>query len=112
MIQGSCHCGAINLALDADPREAFECNCSHCSRKGYLLAFVPRDRLTVSGDAEAVGTYTFNRHTIQHHFCRTCGCAPYGEAEGKDGLTAAVNLRCFDVELAGLSVTQVDGKSF
>ena len=112
MIEGSCHCGAISLTLDADPREAMACNCSHCSRKGYLLAFVPRDRLTVSGDANAIGTYTFNRHVIRHHFCLTCGCAPYGEGEGKDGPTAAVNLRCFDVDLDELNVTQVDGKSF
>lgn len=112
MIEGSCHCGAIGLTLDADPKEAMTCNCSHCSRKGYVLAFVPRDSLTVSGDPNAIGTYTFNRHVIRHHFCRTCGCAPYGESEGEDGATAAVNLRCFDVDIGELTVTEVDGKSF
>lgn len=112
MIKGSCHCGAISLDLDADPMEAIECNCSHCSRKGYVLAFVPRDRLTVSGDLNAIGTYTFNRHAIQHHFCRSCGCAPFGEAEGPGGSTAAVNLRCFDIDLGKLKLTRVDGKNF
>ncbi len=112
MITGSCHCGKIKLQLDADPKEAITCNCSHCHRKGYVLAFVPRNALSVEARAEDVGTYTFNRHVIRHHFCTTCGCAPFGEAEGKDGPTAAINLRCFDLDLDGLNTQQVDGKSF
>ena len=42
MIKGSCHCGKITLTLDAEATKAMECTCSHCSRKGYLLAFYPR----------------------------------------------------------------------
>jgi hypothetical protein len=25
-----------------------ECNCSHCSRKGYLMWFLPREKLRLS----------------------------------------------------------------
>lgn len=112
MIEGKCHCGKIKLGLANRPAAAIECNCSHCSRKGYVLAFVPRDQLSVQADPADVATYTFNRHAIKHHFCATCGCAPYGEAEGKDGPTAAVNLRCFEIDLADLEIKRVDGKSF
>ncbi|HKT13789.1 MAG TPA: GFA family protein [Allosphingosinicella sp.] len=112
MIEGSCHCGKIKLKLNAEPKEAIECNCSHCRRKGYLLAFFPRDALTVEGAAEEIGTYTFNKHAIRHHFCRTCGCAPFAEGEGKEGPTAAANLRCFDVDLNMVAIRRVDGKSF
>src|ERR1044072_9188731 len=112
MIAGSCHCGKIKLQLDANPQEAITCNCSHCHRKGYVLAFVPRETLSVEAGEEDIRTYTFNKHVIRHHFCATCGSAPFGEAEGKDGPSAAINLRCFDVELERLSIKQVDGKNF
>ncbi|HET6587333.1 MAG TPA: GFA family protein, partial [Oleiagrimonas sp.] len=40
--QGSCHCGRVAFEVEGDPEQLIECNCSHCSRKGYLLWFVPR----------------------------------------------------------------------
>lgn len=110
MIEGRCHCGKIMLSLETAPSEAIECNCSHCSRKGLILAFVPRDSLKVDADPADVATYTFNKHVIQHHFCRTCGVQPYAEAEGKDGPTAAINLRCFEIDLAKLTIKPFDGK--
>jgi hypothetical protein len=112
--QGSCHCGAIAFDVEADMGPAVECNCSHCSRKGYLLWFVPRERLQLRAEADAIGTYTFNRHVIEHHFCTVCGCAPFGFGnDPKTGAaTAAVNVRC----LEGLDVEKVpripyDGRS-
>ena len=55
--QGSCHCGAVTVDVDTDvPTEAISCNCSHCRRKGFLLTFVPRDKVTVTGE-EALGEY-------------------------------------------------------
>ncbi|MGY1459317.1 GFA family protein [Luteimonas sp. A534] len=112
--KGSCHCGRVAFEVEGTLDDAMECNCSHCSRKGYLLWFLPRSALTLnSGEAE-LGTYTFNRHVIKHHFCRTCGCAPFGFGEdGKGVATAAVNVRCLEgVDLAALTKVQVDGRSF
>lgn len=43
--QGSCHCGLVTYEVEAEPGPALECNCSHCSRKGYLLWFMPRENL-------------------------------------------------------------------
>lgn len=39
---GSCHCGQVAFTVEGELAQAIECNCSHCSRKGYLLWFVPR----------------------------------------------------------------------
>jgi len=41
---GSCHCGQVSFEVEGDPQQVMECNCSHCSRKGYLLWFVPREQ--------------------------------------------------------------------
>lgn len=85
-----------------------------CRRRGGLLAFVPRDRLVLTTPQENVSTYRFNRHVIEHHFCATCGIAPYGEGKDPQGnRVAAVNLRCIPaIDLETLTITKVDGRSF
>lgn len=112
--QGSCHCGAIRFEVEGTFEQALECNCSHCSRKGYLLWFVPQTQLSLKTAPEALGTYTFNRHVIQHHFCPTCGCAPFGFGKSPDGsLTAAVNIRCLEgVDLQAVKRVPVDGRAY
>ena len=61
------------------------------------------------------GTYRFNKEHIAHHFCLTCGTAPFSEAiHPRTGVpTAAVNVRCLPgVDLETLNVQKVDGASF
>jgi hypothetical protein len=60
--KGSCHCGRIAFEVEGDLTQAMECNCSHCSRKGYLLWFVPRESLRLSTPESALATYMFNKH--------------------------------------------------
>ncbi|HEV2563570.1 MAG TPA: GFA family protein [Microvirga sp.] len=112
--KGSCHCGKVAFEVELDLQQALECNCSHCSRKGYLLAFVSRETLAVLRGEESLSTYTFNTHTIRHRFCATCGCAPFGEGKKPTGeATAAINVRCLeDVDLSQIKIIPVDGRSF
>lgn len=109
--QGSCHCGNIRFEVEGDMEELVDCRCSHCRKKGYLLWFVPRDQLTLSTPHSDLASYTFDKHVIQHHFCPTCGCAPFGFGyDGEGEGVAAVNARCLDdVELGGITVVERDG---
>ena len=111
--QGSCHCGRIAYEVDANIEQVMECNCSHCSRKGYLLWFGPRSVLKLKTPESDLGTYTFNKHVIQHRFCPTCGIHPYGEgSDAKGNRMAAVNVRCLEgIELESIPVTHFDGRS-
>jgi len=111
--KGSCHCGQIAYEVEGDLQQAMECNCSHCSRKGYLLWFVPRQQFKLL-KGEGLVTYTFNKHVIQHHFCATCGCAPFASGKDRSGADmAAINVRCLaDVDLSTLKRVPVDGRSF
>jgi hypothetical protein len=111
--QGSCHCGRVAFEVEGELGQALECNCSHCSRKGYLLWFVPRSQLRLTTPESALATYTFNKHVIQHHFCPSCGCAPFGSGVDPQGLaTAAVNVRCLEgVDLVALKRIPFDGRS-
>ena len=111
--KGSCHCGEVAFDVEGTLDQAIECNCSHCSRKGYLLWFVPRSQLTLSGKTNALSTYTFNKHLIAHQFCPRCGCAPFGFGAGRDGAaTAAVNVRCLEaIDLAAVKRVPFDGRA-
>ena len=110
---GSCHCGLIKYEVEGELADVIECNCSHCSRKGYLLWFLPRQQLKLSTPEKWLATYTFNKHVIQHHFCATCGCAPFGFGKDKTGAaTVAMNVRCLEgVDLARLNKQAFDGRS-
>jgi hypothetical protein len=112
--QGSCHCGRIAFAVEGEIDEVMECNCSHCSKKGYLLSFQPRDQFHLATPESDLATYTFNKHEIKHHFCPNCGCAPFGFGKMPDGQPiAAINVRCLqDVEPAQLKIKPVDGRSY
>lgn len=111
--KGSCHCGTIAFEVEGEIDSALACNCSICSRKGSLLWFAPRDKLTLLTPDEAASTYTFNKHTIQHRFCPTCGIHPYGEGvDPKGNRVAAVNLRCIEgVDLSAIPVHEFNGRA-
>ena len=113
LYKGSCHCGRIALEVEGELTGALECNCSLCSRKGSLLWFVPRAKLRLLTSEEGIGTYTFNKHKIKHHFCPTCGIHPYAEAvDPKGNPMAAINIRCLtEVDPASVPVKHFDGRS-
>ena len=110
---GSCHCGRIAFDVQGEVDSALSCNCSICSRRGSLLWFVPRENFHLRSPESGAGTYTFNKHVIQHQFCPTCGCQPF--AFGKDpkgGDTVAVNARCLpELDRSSLKVVPFDGRS-
>lgn len=110
--RGGCHCGKIAFEVDTDGGPAVECNCSICSKRGSLLWFVPRDRFRSATPVADLGTYRFNMHRIAHHFCPTCGCAPFAfGADQKGNEMAAINVRCLDdVDLATIERTRFDGR--
>jgi hypothetical protein len=88
------------------------CNCSMCGRAGTLLAFVPATQFTLLSGEDALTDYQFNKHVIHHLFCRFCGIKSFSRGVGKNGPTAAINVRCLDgVDVDGLTIQKFDGKS-
>jgi len=96
------------------PVQAISCNCTHCRRKGLLLAFFPKNVFTLTQGADQLTTYTFNTHKIVHQFCNACGVQAFAEGVAPDGTdTRAVNLRCVPaVDLDALELKRVDGASY
>ena len=111
-VHGSCHCGKVTFTVETAPEQLFECNCSHCSRKGLLLYFVPRSTLNITSGGDTLKTYLFNKRVIEHKFCPECGVQPFSFTEKDGAQLAAVNARCLtDFDWAALPRVPVDGKS-
>jgi hypothetical protein len=113
LYKGRCHCGKVAFEVEGELTEAIDCNCSICSRKGALLWAVPHNAFRLLTPQDGVGRYSFNKHVIEHHFCRTCGIHPYAEDAGSAGERSAyINIRCLDgVDLGSISVQEFDGRS-
>jgi len=110
---GGCHCGRVRFEVVAPAQLAVEeCNCSICSRSGYLHLIVPADRFTLLSGQESLVSYTFNTHTARHLFCAVCGIKSfYVPRSHPDGIS--VNVRCLDPEtVEGVSVTHIDGRNW
>lgn len=112
---GGCHCQKVRYEVDMEElTEAMACNCSICSKRGWLLSFVPASSFRLLSGADEVTTYHFNNKKIDHIFCKTCGTASYGSgSDGEGNVMMAINVRCLDdVNLEALKINHVDGKSF
>lgn len=113
-VTGGCHCGAVRFTASGDFSAGIECNCSHCDKKGLILAFVPKAAFSLTSGDGAYKTYHFNRGMIDHNFCKTCGVQPFGFGKAPDGSEmAAINLRCVDnIDRAALNIENVNGRDF
>jgi hypothetical protein len=93
--EGGCHCGAIRFRVRVERHEALDCNCSICTKKGFLHLIVPRDHFELLSGEGALACYTFNTRIARHTFCRVCGVHPfYTPRSHPDGVD--VNVRCLD----------------
>ena len=111
--QGGCQCGAVRYEVDADIGEVMSCNCSRCSKLGWLLTFVTPDKFKLTKGENATTDFKFNKHVINHRFCSTCGIESYADGIGPGGQKMfAVNVRCLDgIDLDALKIKKVDGRS-
>jgi len=116
--EGGCHCGRVRFAVAAttigpdDPRVlALDCNCSICTKKGFLHLIVERGAFTLLSGASDIATYTFNTGVAKHTFCRVCGVHPfYTPRSHPDGID--VNVRCVDAGLAAFRIDPFDGQNW
>jgi hypothetical protein len=107
--QGSCHCGAVRFTVEAPANlEAERCNCSICSKAGFLHLIVPAANFKLLCGGDALVTYTFNTGVARHTFCGNCGIKPfYTPRSNPDGVD--VNVNCLDTRPAAITITEFDG---
>lgn len=110
---GGCHCGAVRYGAEADLSQTIICNCSHCSKKGFILAFIPGERFTLLSGEDMLTEYRFGEKSLAYLFCKTCGTDSFARGTEQDGQPiVALNVRCLDgVDLSVLHPTKYDGLS-
>ncbi|KAI0888927.1 glutathione-dependent formaldehyde-activating enzyme [Annulohypoxylon maeteangense] len=133
LYNGSCHCGAIKVALKSKPLDKssseriLECNCSICNRHGSVWSYPQKDQIVIEGE-DNLGVYLFNTKLFGKTFCKTCGIAvhnhvlPISEEQFNQMPEAMqkfvessksvkpINLRLFnDLNVRDLNVGQFDG---
>ncbi len=104
--KGGCQCGRVRFRLTADLAHVAECNCSICTKKGFLHLIGPRN-LSRQGRPHH---YEFNTLTAKYMFCRHCGIHDF-YVPRSDPDKFSVNVRCLDdVDLDKIRLEAFDGK--
>lgn len=110
--QGGCHCGRVRFRVTAELTGIADCNCSVCTKKGFLHLIVPPEQFELLSGADDLSTYQFNTGTAKHTFCRQCGIHPF-YVPRSDPDKIDVNVRCLDnVDLTTVQITPFDGRNW
>ena len=111
--KGGCHCGVVRFEAEApEDLEVSECNCSICSKSGYLHLIVPKNKFHLISGQDNLETYAFDTHEAKHLFCKTCGIKSfYIPRSHPDGIS--VNVRCLDDStIRSINIEPFDGKNW
>ena len=110
--KGSCHCGAVVFEVEAPEHlEAEDCNCSICSKSGFLHLIVPKSKFKLLTGEDKLNTYTFNTGVAKHTFCNVCGIKPfYNPRSNQDGID--VNVHCLDTRPKTVNIMKFDGQNW
>ena len=109
--KGGCHCGVVPFEVKTPEEiECQDCNCSICSKSGYLHLIVPKSKFRLIEGEANLTTYTFGTAEAKHKFCKTCGIKsfyiPRSNPDGYD-----INVRCLDPQPRKIMVEEFDGKT-
>lgn len=114
-MKATCHCGAVELAVDLVPEglsSARRCDCSFCARRGAVAVTAPSTGLKVVRGAEALTLYQWNTRTARHWFCSICGIYTHHRRRSNPG-EYGVNAACIEgVDLRALGeIPWSDGRN-
>ncbi|KAI0875142.1 glutathione-dependent formaldehyde-activating enzyme [Hypoxylon argillaceum] len=78
--EAGCHCGYIKFAFTISPGldeyKVMQCNCSGCTRFGYLLVYPEaKDVVWHNNGRERCSNYRFNTKQKDQMFCPKCGAS-------------------------------------
>ena len=110
--EGGCHCGQVRFRVTTDLSGILDCNCSICTKKGFLHLIVPPEKFELLTDPAAISTYTFNTGIAKQTFCRNCGMHPFYTPRSHPDMID-VNVRCLEgVDLKTLTITPYNGQDW
>lgn len=95
--KATCHCAAVELEIEfVDGLQNIRrCDCSLCSRKGYVMASVPTTQLTVVKGADHLSLYQWGTMLAEHYFCKICGVHTHHKRRSNP-LEFGINIACIE----------------
>lgn len=110
--QGGCHCRKIRFSVLINKYQVIHCNCSICTKKGFLHLIVPQKNFTLRSGSEFLTTYTFNTKTAKHTFCKVCGIHSFYYPRSHPHCID-VNIRCLDENIISkCTIKSFDGANW
>jgi len=111
-VKGGCHCGAVRFEaeLPEPPVPALDCNCSVCSKTGFMHVMVPHSDFELITGRDELSSYRFGTGAAEHLFCKTCGVKSFYQARSHPD-SWSLNANCFD-EPVELEIERFDGKNW
>ena len=107
---GGCHCDKVAFEFNG-PKilKALDCNCTICSRIGFLHIIVPKNQFTLIRGKSMLTEYRFNTGKATHMFCRDCGVKSFYIPRSHP-TSYSVNARCLNPETwKELKIEKFDG---
>jgi hypothetical protein len=108
-LEGGCHCGGVRFRIRLDGNKALACNCSICSKKGFINLIVASKDFELLQGEELLSSYRFNTRIADHRFCKVCGIHPFSRPRSHPG-SFDVNGRCLDSGFDFLDIEPFDGQ--
>ena len=111
-VKGGCHCEAVRFeaVLPEPPVPALDCNCSVCSKTGFLHVMVPHSDFELITGRDALSSYRFGSGAAEHLFCKTCGVKSFYQPRSHPDCWS-LNANCFD-EPVELEIERFDGRNW
>jgi hypothetical protein len=79
--EAGCHCGTVKYSVTLSPplteQKVVSCNCSICSRNGYLFVYPLREHFRLKSGEDALKSYSFGPKRVLHKFCTKCGSSVF-----------------------------------
>jgi hypothetical protein len=118
MLDLSCLCGRIRIAVAKRPDFIHECNCALCSKTGARWGYFHPSEVAVDGEARGYCRADKEAPNAEIRFCPACGSTthfvltPHAVAKFGNRLTG-VNMGLADPqELAGIELRYPDGRAW
>ena len=110
--EGGCHCGKVKFKVAGDFSKGIICNCSICTKKGFIHHIVENDEFDLLQGQADLTNYQFGTYTAKHLFCRHCGISSfYVPRSHPNGVS--VNMRCLDgIDPSKLTLKPFDGQNW
>ncbi|WP_225206763.1 GFA family protein [Novosphingobium huizhouense] len=87
---GRCACGAVTLAIAAEPAATRQCWCRQCQQIAAggptHNAIFPAEAVTIHGVLASNTWRAASGNTLTFHFCPSCGTQVYGQSSARPHL--------------------------